>query len=76
MNQGMILFYFGLPSDEPWLIGSAVAAGFFIIALLPVAFETAVEITYPVNEATSAGLAKENQTKKKSNRFFSLKDCW
>jgi hypothetical protein len=52
----MVLFFFGLPSNESWLIGSAVAAGFFIIALLPVSFEAAVEVTFPVNEATSAGL--------------------
>jgi hypothetical protein len=52
----MVLFFFGLPENEPWLIGSAVAAGFFLIAMLPVAFEAAVEVTFPVNEATSAGL--------------------
>ncbi len=52
----MIIFFFGLPSDEPWLIGSAVMAGFFLISLLPVTFECAVEVTFPVNEATSAGL--------------------
>jgi hypothetical protein len=54
--SSMVLFFFGIPSNEPWLIGSAVSAGFFIIALLPVSFETAVEVTFPVNEATSAGL--------------------
>ncbi len=53
----MILFFFGLlPINESWLIGSAVSAGFFLIALLPVVFETAVEVTFPVNESTSAGL--------------------
>ncbi len=52
----MVLLFFGLPSDEPWLIGSAVTGGFFLIALLPVSFETAVEVTFPVNESTSAGL--------------------
>lgn len=56
---GLVLFYLGLSfyfTNEAWLIGSGAMTGFFLISLLPVAFETAVELTYPVNETTSAGI--------------------
>ena len=72
----MVLFFFGLPNDLPWLIGSAVAAGFFVIALLPVSFECAVEITYPVNESTSAGLSPLFVLSCAVLIWMRVKDCW
>jgi hypothetical protein len=42
----LILFYFGLPSNQAWLIGAAAAAGFFMISLLPTVFESAVEVKF------------------------------
>ena len=37
----LLLFFFGLPNNRSWLIGSAVPMGFFLIALLPIVFEAA-----------------------------------
>ncbi|KAI6182417.1 MFS domain-containing protein [Aphelenchoides bicaudatus] len=53
---GMILFTFTLKMDL-WIIFLAAGAlGFFMTGYLPIGFEFAAELTYPVSEGTTSGL--------------------
>lgn len=52
----MILFTFALQM-ELWVVFLAAGAlGFFMTGYLPIGFEFAAELTYPVNEGTTSGL--------------------
>lgn len=52
----MILFTFTLNRDL-WIIFLAAGAlGFFMTGYLPIGFEFAAELTYPVSEGTTSGL--------------------
>ena len=54
--QGGFTLYVEFGKDIHWLFPIIVLFGFFGTSLLPLGFEFAAELTYPVPEGTSAGL--------------------
>ncbi|VDN04095.1 unnamed protein product [Thelazia callipaeda] len=54
---GMFLFTFVVDFLQMWCIyASAIFLGFFMTGYLPIGFEFAVELTFPVTEGTTSGL--------------------
>ncbi|KAL3998305.1 Major Facilitator Superfamily protein [Acanthocheilonema viteae] len=54
---GMLLFTFLVDVAQMWCIyGSSILLGFFMTGYLPIGFEFASELTFPIAEGTASGL--------------------
>ncbi|EJW76021.1 hypothetical protein WUBG_13071, partial [Wuchereria bancrofti] len=55
--MGMLLFTFLVNVEQMWYIyASSILLGFFMTGYLPIGFEFASELTFPVAEGTASGL--------------------